>query len=124
MGSYRRLLNKAIFNDEQLIQDIHKIGSNIKDIRIQNQLSIDEIASLTNMAHSTYYRMEQGEINMGVKSLMKIQHVFGLAPNEIIPHDEKVESYVNEYINLTKGLRADQIRYINEHIASLVKLMK
>ena len=124
MGNYERLLENAEYSEDDLQRDLRAFGNNVRKLRMDNNLSTQVVADLLEYSSNSYYKLEAGEVNFKIKNYFKLQKMFARSPIELLPYEPPELTEIDEITNELKGLRKDQIRYIHDHVKSLVKLMK
>jgi transcriptional regulator with XRE-family HTH domain len=82
-------LSLFIFNIEVLKRRRNDIiltqcGLNIKRLRIQNNLSQEEISSMLNMDFSQYGKIERGKINITISTLYDIAQALNVQPSDLL----------------------------------------
>lgn len=70
--------------DDKDIQRLKKIGDNIRKERLRKNLSQANVACEMNTSIKQFQRIENGEINTGVISLLKISKILNVMPEKLI----------------------------------------
>lgn len=69
---------------KQKISDLQQIGSNIRRIRSEKEISRAQLAYEIGTSEKHLSRIETGEVNSGILTYIKIARVLGIPLNDII----------------------------------------
>lgn len=89
------------------------IGNIIKDKRLSQNLSLDELGELINVGKSTISKWENGTIiDLKLSNIISLCRVFDMTPNELLkinPSDKNYLAYGGEHISAKKENLLKQI---------------
>lgn len=89
------------------------IGNIIKDKRLSQNLSLDELGELINVGKSTISKWENGTItDLKLSNIISLCRVFDMTPNELLkinPSDKNYLAYGGEHISTKKENLLKQI---------------
>ena len=89
------------------------IGNIIKDKRLSQNLSLDELGELINVGKSTISKWENGMItDLKLSNIISLCRVFDMTPNELLkinPSDKNYLAYGGEHISAKKENLLKQI---------------
>ena len=89
------------------------IGNIIKDKRLSQNLSLDELGELINVGKSTISKWENGTIiDLRLSNIISLCRVFDMTPNELLkinPSDKNYLAYGGEHISAKKENLLKQI---------------
>ena len=89
------------------------IGNIIKDKRLSQNLSLDELGELINVGNSTISKWENGTIiDLKLSNIISLCRVFDMTPNELLkinPSDKNYLAYGGEHISAKKENLLKQI---------------
>ena len=89
------------------------IGNIIKDKRLSQNLSLDELGDLMNVGKSTISKWENGTIiDLKLSNIISLCRVFDMTPNELLkinPSDKNYLAYGGEHISAKKENLLKQI---------------
>lgn len=74
---------------ENASSDVHAgslaaIGQAIRTIRLEKQISQEELAHISSLDRSHLGRIERGERNLSILNLLRIARALGRAPSEVL----------------------------------------
>ena len=89
------------------------IGNIIKDKRLSQNLSLDDLGELINVGKSTISKWENGTIiDLKLSNIISLCRVFDMTPNELLkinPSDKNYLAYGGEHISAKKENLLKQI---------------
>ncbi|HEX2630682.1 MAG TPA: helix-turn-helix domain-containing protein [Chitinophagaceae bacterium] len=73
---------------ELLTDTIKKtIGKKIKNCRKESGLTLRDLAAISEIGHSWIAKLEKGQINFRIESLIRLIEILQLQPRELFPSD-------------------------------------
>lgn len=72
--------------------DYQKIlGENVRSLRIERQLTQEQLAEICNL-HRTYIgAIERGDRNVSLNNIAKIAHALNVTPADLLQFDSKIQ---------------------------------
>lgn len=110
------------FDDEKLEVILREIGARVKIERNRQNLSVAQLAEISNLNVTHLYRTESGEKPLGLKGLIKIAIALNMPISYFIPF-EQVEYIpapnVARFIELTKDFDEETLEFVFDFITHL-----
>lgn len=60
-------------------------GNNLKKIRIDKKISLRELAAATALEHAQISRMEKGDVNPTLSTIIFLAEALGVPPSDLLP---------------------------------------
>ena len=111
----------------QMIKSLMKIISdNIRILRIERGLTQEQLADILEISPSYVYRIEAGQRNISLKTLLILIWKFDIPPEKIIPCPQiKIDKkWEYEFFSLIKYCDEQQINFILSHLKHLISEMQ
>ena len=80
-----------------------KLTTTIREYRMQNNMSQQELADLTGVRRETIIRLEKGAYNPSLQLAMDISHVFHTTVEELFTFTAEKEDEENHYFSQSAG---------------------
>lgn len=61
------------------------VGAKIREIRVSNGISIENLANSSGMDYSQLARMETGQVNFTISYLFRVAEALGVTPKDLLP---------------------------------------
>lgn len=87
-------MNMVVYDEDLLKDMISKIGKMIKEERLKRNLSQSDLSRIANIARSQVYKIENGEVRIGLMSLIKIMIALDIPIETVIPKESENVSYM------------------------------
>lgn len=88
------------------------ITEKIKTLREANDLSQEKMAELMNMSKNSYGKLERGEVEINIKKLKRIAHIFNVDISELI-NEKGIFYYIGD--NSSYNYHQSQFHNINSN---------
>ncbi|MCD7825692.1 MAG: helix-turn-helix domain-containing protein [Clostridiaceae bacterium] len=112
--------------DPSKMEDIYEIiGSRVNYYRKEQNLSVDEVANMSNISPNVYYQIVKGKTDFRFSSLLKIISVLNISLDDVIPLVKNIngnKKAVNaaHFRFLTKDLSENQMNLLFDIIDKYV----
>lgn len=118
------VIDTPCYNCDKMDLLLKEVGSRVKKERLNQHLSVAELAELAKLNTSNIYKIEAGESNIGLKSLLKVSIVLQKSVGDFIPIEEVKDQKKNgeKFEELTKELTLNEINYIFRLIEGFIEL--
>ena len=104
---------------------LKEIGQRVKAARENNKMSQMELASITHLTASHISNIENGKINMGVESLIRLVKALKVSSDWLIQNDTLAvkEAYGQELQDLLTGRTPTECKAVLEVASQMLKAM-
>lgn len=98
-----------------------KFGQRIKELRIANNLTQENLAELVGMERTNITRIEAGKHFPTAENLEKFTIIFNVTANELfeIEHHKSKEELIEEIITILSNCELKKIKFIYKDIINL-----
>ena len=98
------------------------IGKNIKNLRLERELTQERVAEALGVSFQTISKWEREESYPDITLLPSISSYFGVSCDELLGVDtEQKEEKIQQYINLYNDLRLKDSPYVFEQMSQAIK---
>lgn len=70
----------------RVIIDNKKIGENIKNLRLENNMNLDELSSVTGIAKNNLINYELGKKQLNIKNLIIVCNYFKIKIDDLVSY--------------------------------------
>ena len=70
----------------RVIIDNKKIGENIKNLRLENNMNLDELSSVTDIAKNILINYELGKKQLNIKNLIIVCNYFKIKIDDLVSY--------------------------------------
>ena len=70
----------------RVIIDNKKIGENIKNLRLENNMNLDELSSVTGIAKNNLINYELGKKQLNIKNLIIVSNYFKIKIDDLVSY--------------------------------------
>ena len=70
----------------RVIIDNKKIGENIKNLRLENNMNLDELSSVTGIAKNNLINYELGKKQLNIKNLIIVCNYFRIKIDDLVSY--------------------------------------
>lgn len=100
-------------------------GEKLKELRIKNGLTLEEVGNYVGVGKSTVRKWETGQIaNMRRDKIAKLAEIYGVSPMDIINLEDNdspvTESQIDEFSRLSAQLTPDQKKEAAKYLKYLL----
>ncbi len=101
-----------------------KFGMRIKELRLANKLTQEQLAEKLDIERISLARIESGKHFPSAENLEKFASVFNIEPSELfnINHFKSKETLINEIILTLNNFDSDKLRYVHKTVMNLKNL--
>lgn len=103
------------------------IGNNIRRSRIQQGLTLEELAEKTDLNYSYLGKIERGEKNITLLTLEKLIETLNISPSTLFEFnkndDQNLNQILNEHERLLKTRNIKEVKMINNITHEIISLI-
>lgn len=100
--------------------DLKKIGQQLKEERIKQNISIKQLSLLSGVNGITIHGYEAGQVDITLKVLIRIVFVLEIDINEIFPYVKPYDEICERFEYLVKNLDIRSIHFILNMVVAMV----
>ena len=116
---------ELVWDDNEINKIIVKLGNIIREERARQNLTLAELARISNISIGTLQKIELGETNITFSNLIKIVYTLHLYPDEIIPINYISQNDQAEYFSrLTKDMSDEQLGSVFDMIKAIADIIE
>lgn len=101
--------------------DLKKIGRQLKEERIKQNISIKQLSLLSGVRYVEIYRYEEGIREINIESLIKITFVLQIKTSDLFPYNQSYDYACEQFEYLVKNLNIKSIHFILNIVAAIVE---
>lgn len=106
----------------------HSISQNIKNYRLLNHMTQENLAELLNLDTQYYAQLERGERNFTIDKLTRLCNIFQIGIEDIIeiekPDQQETLEVRKELDKMLETLSCTQLRIIEKFITEIIPYIK
>lgn len=124
VNDVKKMMDTFCYDEEKFDLLMQDTGKRIQEERIKRNLSIYQLASLSNVSSSHINRIENGQRKAGIEPLLKICAALSISVMDVLPIEQPMHLMTNgeRFDRITQGCSLKMINFLLDMAANVAKM--